>query len=332
MALFSLLCQEQDPFSHYQQQPLTTTTTTANEPLLLEPFSDDFIASLVTNEQKSFPNLDQTYLCSARKQAMQWTATTCSRLGFGATTVLLAANYLDRCFLSSNGLSLQLDKPWMTQLSAVACLSLATKVEESYVPFLLDLQTSSSPSPEYLFEPKTVKRMELLALSTLQWKMNPVTALSFVQCVLSNLRLGRDNDPLEILRRCEAILLSVVADWRWVRFPPSVWASAALLHANVGVLDELQRLMDMLQISKERVEECHGIILEIMGYCGVNNKRKSCYCSSDHEPPPSPNGVISSSCFSYESFTSSLDPLAMWPNSISSSPEPPPPAKRPHLE
>ncbi|KAJ6829984.1 cyclin-D3-3-like [Iris pallida] len=265
------------PFSEQQQQQQLTTP---NEPLLLllEPFSDDFTASLASNERRPFPSLNQgAYLRSARKQAVQWTLGACSRLGFGATTVLLAADHLDRCFLSPGGLSLRRDgggRRWMTQLSAVACLSLAAKVEETCVPLLLDLQTtssSSSSSSEYLFESKTVKRMELLVLSTLQWKMNPATALSFVQCVVSKTKKKKigsardDGGPLEVLKRCEAILLSSVADWRWVRFPPSVWASAALMHANVGVFDELQHFMDMLEISKERVEECHEVVVEIMG-------------------------------------------------------------------
>ncbi|KAJ6829116.1 cyclin-D3-3-like [Iris pallida] len=325
MALFSLFCQEEDPFS--EERHIETAAAAA-----IEPFSDDLVASLVSGERRSFPSLNRTYLrSSARKDAILWVARTCSRHSFGAATVILAADYLDRCFLSpSPCLLLQEDKPWMKQLSAVACLSLAAKVEEAYVPFLVDLQISSSssspPSPEqereisgFLFESKTVKRMELLVLSTLGWRMNPATAHSFLQCIVSKLRSC--DDPLEILRISEAILVSVVVDWRWVRFPPSVWAAAALLQANAAAFDELQQLMEVLGINKERLEECHGIIVEIMGNGGDRNrnKRKShhYYCSSV-EPPPSPNGVISS-CFSYES----MDSWPMWPSSVSSSPEPP---------
>ncbi|KAJ6834232.1 cyclin-D3-3-like [Iris pallida] len=333
MALFSLFCQEDDPFS--EEQPIETAATAAAASI--EPFSDDLIASLVSGEQKSFPSLDRTYLrTSARREAVSWVARTCSRHGFGAPTALLAADYLDRCFLSSPCLLLQEDKPWMKQLSAVACLSLAAKVEETYVPFLVDLQLGPSPSPPeqetevsgFLFESKTIKRMELLVLSTLGWKMNPATAHSFLQCIVSKLRSC--DDPLQILRVSEAILVSVVDDWRWVSFPPSVWAAAALLQTNAGAFDELHQLMEVLEISKERVEECHGVIVEIMGSGVANNsKRKSYHCCD--EPPPSPKGVIST-CFSYES-SSSMDSWPMWPSSVSSSPEPaPPPAKRAHFE
>ncbi|CAL5331135.1 unnamed protein product [Camellia sinensis] len=37
---------------------------------------------------------------------------------------------------------------------------------------------------KFVFEAKTIQRMELLVLSTLQWKMNPVTPLSFVDHIV----------------------------------------------------------------------------------------------------------------------------------------------------
>lgn len=49
----------------------------------------------------------------------------------------MAVNYLDR-FLSLY--QLPEGKSWTTQLLSVACLSLAAKMEETYVPPSLDLQ------------------------------------------------------------------------------------------------------------------------------------------------------------------------------------------------
>ncbi|KAF6170245.1 hypothetical protein GIB67_035350 [Kingdonia uniflora] len=69
----------------------------------------------------------------------------------------------------------------MTQLVIVACLSLAAKVEETQVPLLLDLQVEET---KYVFEAKTIQRMELLVLSKLHWKMNPVTPLLFVDHII----------------------------------------------------------------------------------------------------------------------------------------------------
>ncbi|KAL1291341.1 cyclin-D3-1-like [Arachis hypogaea] len=51
-------------------------------------------------------------------------------------------------------------------------------VEETQVPLLLDLQVEDA---KYVFESKTIQRMELLILSTLNWKMHPVTPLSAIE-------------------------------------------------------------------------------------------------------------------------------------------------------
>ncbi|KAL1330363.1 hypothetical protein AAHE18_12G105900 [Arachis hypogaea] len=81
----------------------------------------------------------------------------------------------DRFLLSFH---FQREKPWMTQLASVTCISLAAKVEKTQVPILLDLQVEDA---KYVFESKTIPRMELLILSTLNWKMHHVTPLSAIE-------------------------------------------------------------------------------------------------------------------------------------------------------
>lgn len=72
-----------------------------------------------------------------RAEAVEWILGAQSHHGFSVATAVLAVNYLDRflwCFRRDT------DKPWMGQLAAVSCLSLAAKVDETRVPLLLDLQ------------------------------------------------------------------------------------------------------------------------------------------------------------------------------------------------
>jgi len=76
---------------------------------------------------------------SAHREGVEWMLRVNAHYSFSALTALLAVNYFDR-FLST--LHFQDGKPWMTHLAAVACLSLAAKVEETQVPLLLDLQVS----------------------------------------------------------------------------------------------------------------------------------------------------------------------------------------------
>ncbi|RWW44277.1 hypothetical protein BHE74_00049975, partial [Ensete ventricosum] len=171
---------------------------------------------------------EHTYLLSARREAVEWVARAAERHLFSALTALLAVDYLDRCFLTSSaagGLRLQQDKPWMGRLATVACLSLAAKVEETRVPLLLDLQLSlaakTATEPEdnkFVFEAKTIRLMELLVLSSLGWRMNPVTPLSFIHHLLPRLcPCSKDKNAIgtarvrDLVNGCEAILLCVIA-------------------------------------------------------------------------------------------------------------------------
>ncbi|KAG1327141.1 cyclin-D3-2 [Cocos nucifera] len=364
MALASLL----DPLYCPEEQleleddaPLPSNLPVPAAEAAAEPPEDwaELLASLVVKQRETHPALssdgaDELYLRSARRGAVEWVTRAAARHSFSALTAMLAVNYLDRCFLSGGvGLGLQGDRPWMGRLAAVACLSLAAKVEETYVPLLLDLQVAVAEAEVeagYVFEAKTVRRMELLVLSALDWRMNPVTPLSFIN-LLAHLFPKTQNGNLTFSSssarlRCEAILLSVIADRRWVRYPASVWAVAAMRHALGQQLEpgngaaavgchETQHLPDLLNAPKEKVEECLQLILDCTGDSrggdmGHAHKRKHVFTSLDRHPsPPSPNAVLAS-CFSCES-SSSCDSWAMWPSlSASSSPELPP-LKRPNF-
>lgn len=265
-------------------------------PLLLAEqdlfWEDEELLSLFSKEQQQ-AHLDNSIvetdsaLSEARREAVDWMLKVNAHYGFSALTAILAINYLDR-FLTS--LHFQRDKPWMIQLVAVACLSLAAKVEETQVPLLLDFQLDS----KYVFEAKTIQRMELLVLSTLRWKMHPVTPLSFLDHIIRRLGL-KTHLHWEFLRRCERLLLSVVCGTRFARYLPSVLATATMMR----VIDQVEpcnpieyqnQLLGVLNTSKEKVNECYNLIVELSnGYnCAHNNPHKRKY----GQVPSSPSGVI----------------------------------------
>lgn len=196
---------------------------------------EEFLCSLSIKEveflPKPFPDGgcvgdSEFYLRSARTAVVEWVVQAAARHGFSAVTALLAVNYLDRCFLpcSARGelLRLQDDKPWMGRLAAVGCLSLAAKVEETHVPLLVDLQEPPEDGG-FLFESKTIRRMELLVLSALGWRTNPVTPLSFIHHLLPRIcskaktaetdfaSAGIVHRVRALTARCETALLSVMA-------------------------------------------------------------------------------------------------------------------------
>ncbi|XP_033511813.1 cyclin-D3-1-like [Nicotiana tomentosiformis] len=111
-------------------------------------WEDEELLSLFTKEKETISNFEtiktDPLLCLARKEAVKWILKVNAHYGFSTFTAILAINYFDR-FLSS--LHFQKDKPWMIQLVAVTCLSLAAKVEETQVPLLLDFQVIYSFYP-----------------------------------------------------------------------------------------------------------------------------------------------------------------------------------------
>ncbi|XP_057505398.1 cyclin-D3-1-like isoform X2 [Actinidia eriantha] len=294
--LDALYCEEEhweevreDYFGEEERESYYIDDITPNPLPLLEQdlfWEEEELASLLSKEQ---PNPSYNYfetnpsLDFARREAIEWV--------------------------------LKREKPWMSQLAAVACLSLAAKVEETHVPLLLDLQVEET---KYAFEAKTIQRMEILVLSTLQWKMNPVTPLSFLDHITR--RLGfKNNLCWEFLRRCESLILCLVSDSRFMCYLPSVLASATMLHIINSIkpcfaLDCQIKFLGTLGIDKGKVEDCYKLILESEStFSHRSNKRKFGLGSM----PGSPNGVVDV-CFSSDSSNDSWAVAA----SVSSSPEP----------
>ncbi|GAB2291695.1 Belongs to the cyclin [Dionaea muscipula] len=254
-------------------------------------------------------------LGSARRGAVEWMLKVNAHHGFSTLTAILAINYLDR-FLST--IHFQKDKPWMIQLAAVTCLSLAAKVEESQAPLLLDLQVHGT---KCLFDPKTIQKMELLVLSSLEWKMHPVTPLSFFHHIIT--RLGLKTHMLwEFLRRCDRLLLSLVSDSRLVSYPPSVLATATMLRVidqiePLNPLDYQNQLLGVLNESKGKVIRCYQLIIQATGSSIADEKEMKGRPKRKHEKAPSsPSGVIDG----YFSCESSNDSWAAIGSSVSSSP------------
>ncbi|CAA2982504.1 cyclin-D3-3-like isoform X1 [Olea europaea subsp. europaea] len=246
-----------------------------------------------------------------RKEAVKWIAKVIAHYGFNANTAVLAVNYYDRFVTSS---SFQKEKPWMSQLAAVACLSIAAKVEETQVPLLLDLQVEES---KYVFDSKTIQNMELLVLSTLRWNMNPVTPISFCDHIARRFEL-MTNLHWEFLTRCESLVLSIIIDPRLVHYLPSVIAGATMIYVireiePCNAMEYQNQLMSVLRISKERIDDCDKLILEVL----EDHGHRPCQKRKHKSTISSPKGIVDA----YFCSDSSNDSWAVG-SSISSSLEP----------
>lgn len=136
---------EEEP-KHEANSVLNVNIHSPNSVVLSERdflWEDEELVSLFSKETKNklHNTLPQNpVLAAARAKAVDWILKVNAHYSFTALTAVLAVDYVDR-FLSSP--HFQIGKPWMTHLTAIACLSLAAKVEETQVPLLLDLQVNS---------------------------------------------------------------------------------------------------------------------------------------------------------------------------------------------
>ncbi|XP_064941612.1 cyclin-D4-1-like [Musa acuminata AAA Group] len=261
--------------------------------------SEDRIASLVEKELQHLPqgNYAERLLrgqldLAVRNDAIDWIQRVHEHYNFGPLTAYLSANYLDRFFSSYE---LPQGKAWMTQLLSVACLSLAAKVEETEAPFSIDLQVGEA---KYVFEARTIQRMELLVLSTLKWRMQAVTPFSFIVYFLCKFHDANSPDG-SLISRSIALVLATVRGVDFLEFRPSEIAAAVALSA----LKEIQFLESdkalaccCIHVNKERVLRCHEVIQEM-----ALMKNGTYASTSVSAVPKSPIGVLDAACLSYKS-------------------------------
>ncbi|XP_072055633.1 uncharacterized protein [Arachis hypogaea] len=98
--------------------------------------------------------------------------------------------------------------------------------------------------PKFLFEAKTVQRMELLVLSTLQCRMNPVTPISFLEHIVR--RIG-----LKTLLHWEFLW----KDSRFMGYLPSTLVAATMIHVIkeielLNAMEYINQLMGLLKTSE----------------------------------------------------------------------------------
>ncbi|KAH7520313.1 hypothetical protein FEM48_Zijuj08G0130800 [Ziziphus jujuba var. spinosa] len=173
---------------------------------------------------------------TSRIEVVNWMLKVHSYYNFRPETAYLSVNYLDRFLLSH---SLPQGKGWSLQLLSVACLALAAKMEEISVPFLLDLQIME---PRFMFKPKTVQRMELMVLSTLKWRLRPITPFDFLHYFIAKLEgFGnfRSESYNNVISQASDIILRTCRVMDFLDYPPSAIAAASVLCLTDQYVDQI---------------------------------------------------------------------------------------------
>ncbi|KAL5552953.1 hypothetical protein UlMin_040354 [Ulmus minor] len=241
--------------------------------------SEESIASFIEDERNFVPGFD--YLArfrshsldaSARAESVAWILKVHSYYGFQPLTAYLSVNYLDRYLYSRR---LPQTNGWPLQLLSVACLSLAAKMEELLVPSLLDLQVEGA---KYIFEPRTIRRMELLVLSVLDWRLRSITPFSFIGFFACKLDPSGTFTGFLISRATE-IILSNIQEASFLEYWPSCIAVAAILSAsneipNFSMIDPELAESWCDGLSKEKIIGCYRKMKEfVVQSCRKNATR-----------------------------------------------------------
>ncbi|KAK4714275.1 hypothetical protein R3W88_020182 [Solanum pinnatisectum] len=136
----------------------------------------------------------------------------------------LAINYLDR-FLSFH--SIPDAKPWILKLIAVSCVSLAFKMKKTEYS-VTDIQQDGGT----IFDIETIKRMELLILGGLKWRMRSITAFAFINFFVSLFKF-KDLPLQQALKaRATEIIFTAQNEIKILQFKPSIISASALLSAS----------------------------------------------------------------------------------------------------
>ncbi|XP_050943826.1 cyclin-D5-1-like isoform X2 [Cucumis melo] len=148
------------------------------------------------------------------------------------------------------------EKLWAIRLLAVACLSLAAKMEELKVPAL-----SEFPVDDFNFESKVIQRMELLVLNTLEWKMGSTTPFFFIPYFISKLSI--ESPPSNKVSQIVELIWVMIRETNTQNHRPSVVAVATAILATMD--DRLTR--KALELKMKSISQCRYLELEEVISC-----------------------------------------------------------------
>ncbi|OIV93916.1 hypothetical protein TanjilG_05619 [Lupinus angustifolius] len=236
----------------------------------MNSWEEESVASFIEEENKFVPPVEYlSRIQSTSLQSVAWILKVHAYYGFHPLTAYLSLNYFHR-FLDSH--QLQLTKDWALQLLSVACLSLAAKIEEPLVPSLLDLQVEGA---KYIFQPRTICKMELLVLDVLDWRLKSITPFNFLSYFASKLDSTSTFNGF-LISRATDIILSNIQEASFHAYRPSCIAAAAILYAaneipNWSLINPEHAESWCQGLTKEKIKGCYKVMQELMN---GNNRSK----------------------------------------------------------
>ncbi|XP_043709554.1 cyclin-D5-1-like isoform X2 [Telopea speciosissima] len=265
-SISSLLCRENE--ACFNEEVDEDSCLNSNNYLFSENY-EEYIEMLVEREIsfgcKTHGSSDdcsialENWLKYARLDAVRWILNTRALFGFRFQTAYLSITYFDR-FLSKR--SIDSGKPWAIRLLSVACLTLASKMEECRVPALSEFRVE-----DYSFENNVIQRMELLVLNTLEWRMSSITPFTYLDYFIT--KFCDISRRKELESKAVELIVTVAKEMSLMDHRPSVIAAAAVLAAMDQRLTRKTVEFKMSVISScgslqnEHVFSCYNLMQEL---------------------------------------------------------------------
>jgi hypothetical protein len=181
-----------------------------------------------------------------RFRMVEWCFQVIDFCKFNRDTVAIAMSYLDRFLSTPEGSAARKERK-VFQLAAMTCIYTAVKIHEAEA---MEPRVISGLS-RGAYSEQEVEQMERTILAALKWRMNPPTALSFVQSFHELLKCGL-NDKLDtsiLMELAKYQTELAVEEYACVGVNASVIALASIANALQAMNSELK--YDILQTLSE---------------------------------------------------------------------------------
>jgi cyclin D1/2/4 len=175
--------------------------------------------------------------------------------------------------------------------------------------------------PKFVFEAKTIKRMELLVVTTLNWRLQALTPFSFIDYFVDKIS-GHVSENL--IYRSSRFILNTTKAIEFLDFRPSEIAAAAAVSVSISgeteCIDEEKALSSLIYVKQERVKRCLNLMRSLTGEENVRGTSLSQEQArvAVRAVPASPVGVLEATCLSYRSEERTVESCT---NSSQSSPD-----------
>lgn len=213
--------------------------------------------TIFQSDSKEFPvKSERKWLNSARLDAIKWILDTRARFGFQFGTAYLSLIYFDR-FLSRK--TIEDGMLWAIRLLSLVCLSLAAKMEESEPQALAKYHKN-----DYNFEGNMIQRMELLVLTTLEWRVCCVTPFAYLNYFI--IKFCGELRHEELATRATEFTLLLMEEINVAEHRPSTVAAAAVLAAyDYGLTRKIVeiKINEVPSLEQDHTFSCYSLLQRI---------------------------------------------------------------------